>query len=297
MIKSAAGAATYVYDGQGRMLGEYDGSGGVLNETVWLGDLPVAVLTGSGGGAASYYVNPNHLGAPHVITDATGNKVWTWDPLAFGDNAPDQNPSSLGVFNYNLRFPGQYADAESGLNYNMARDYAPGLGRYVQSDPIGLIAGVNTYAYVEGNPVSRTDAFGLMEDNRKSSGGLGGLTNCVLEGKCYPARRGGPREDTECPPASSYSGSRRSQLQEPSGVPPRNSPTNINDIPYSGHAVDQMQNRGIPPSAVEQAIKQGEPLSRAGRNDRIYYYDSLNNITVPVDSTTGTVITVIPGKR
>src|SRR5262249_51589048 len=94
------------------------------------------------------------------ITDATGNQVWTWDHLAFGDNAPNQNPSSLGVFNYNARFPGQYADAESGLNYNMARDYNPTTGRYVQSDPLGLVAGVNTYGYVNGNPLGYTDPTG-----------------------------------------------------------------------------------------------------------------------------------------
>jgi RHS repeat-associated protein len=50
------------------------------------------------------------------------------------DNAPNQNPSGLGVFTYNLRFPGQYYDAETGLNYNGARDYNPVLGRYIESD-------------------------------------------------------------------------------------------------------------------------------------------------------------------
>lgn len=62
---------------------------------------------------------------------------------------------------FNLRFPGQYYDQETGLFYNYFRDYDPQTGRYIESDPIGLRAGINTYGYVGGNPVNWVDPYGL----------------------------------------------------------------------------------------------------------------------------------------
>jgi len=59
-----------------------------------------------------------------------------------------------------LRFPGQYYQAETGLFYNMARDYDPPSGRYIESDPIGLYGGVNTYSYAQSNPISNADPDG-----------------------------------------------------------------------------------------------------------------------------------------
>jgi RHS repeat-associated protein len=59
--------------------------------------------------------------------------------------------------------PGQYYDQQTNLSYNYYRDYDPQTGRYIQSDPIGLGSGINTYGYVGGNPVWAYDKFGLAK--------------------------------------------------------------------------------------------------------------------------------------
>jgi len=104
------------------------------------------------------------LNTPRLITDSNGNAVWQWDNTdPFGDNIPNQSPNGTGnQFVFNLRFPGQYYDVETGLFQNGYRDYDPATGRYPESDPIGLQGGsFSTYAYVGGNPISYIDPTGL----------------------------------------------------------------------------------------------------------------------------------------
>jgi RHS repeat-associated protein len=107
-------------------------------------------------------VYADQIGAPRLVTNTSNQAVWRWDQAdPFGIAAPDQNPSGLGTFAYNLRLPGQYFDAETNLHYNYFRDYDPGIGRYVQSDPIGLKGGINSYLYVRASPSMWRDRRGL----------------------------------------------------------------------------------------------------------------------------------------
>jgi RHS repeat-associated protein len=187
-----------MYDEQGRLVGEYDSSGKLIQETVWMNDLPIATIrpkganastplgiTGTGAATANnlgtntaanpvnvdfFYVHPDHLGTPRVVTKPADNKkVWEWQSQPFGEGAANENPQNLtgaaltaGQFRYNLRFPGQVYDAETAKHYNYFRDYDPSLGRYVESDPIGLRGGINTFGYVRGTPISLSDPEGLV---------------------------------------------------------------------------------------------------------------------------------------
>ena len=114
-----------------------------------------------GGSVGVYYIHADQVNTARVITNAAGTKVWEADADPFGANLPNENPAGHGTFVYNPRFPGQYYDRETGLHYNYHRDYDPQTGRYIQSDPIGLAGGINTYAYVEGDPLSFSDPYGL----------------------------------------------------------------------------------------------------------------------------------------
>lgn len=162
----SGGNIRFVYDEQGHLIGEYDANGVLIQETIWLDDTPVAVVTPkTGGGININYVHVDNLGSPRVISDATGKALWRWDSDAFGVGAPNEDPDGDTIkFTYNLRFPGQYYDKETGLHYNYFRDYDPKLGRYTQSDPIGLSGGFNPYGYVGNQPFSMSDEFGLKPD-------------------------------------------------------------------------------------------------------------------------------------
>ena len=73
--------------------------------------------------AATYYVYPDHLDTPRIVTDTLNNLRWRWLADPFGVSLPENNPSGLGALTLNLRFPGQYFDVETALHYN----YFPGL--------------------------------------------------------------------------------------------------------------------------------------------------------------------------
>ena len=165
MIKTSGGAAgtiLYWYDEAGHLIGEYSSIGTLVEETVWLGDIPVATLRRSGATVAVYYVHADQLNTPRQVTRPSDNKqMWTWFSDPFGTTAANSNPAGAGAFAYNLRFPGQIFDGQVGLHQNHFRDFDPAIGRYTKSDPIGLMGGANTYAYANGDPISFIDFLGL----------------------------------------------------------------------------------------------------------------------------------------
>jgi RHS repeat-associated protein len=168
------------------LLGEYDNggaSGRGRTEYIWLptegGGLPVPV--GMLRGGRFYAIHSDHLATPRLVTDDAGKPVWQWPYSAFGDNKPTgvlaatANPrqavtnvpvllkATRPAQELELRYPGQYHDAETGTFYNTLRDSMdPAMGRYRQGDPIGMEGGLNRFVYVEGNALVFVDPTGLQ---------------------------------------------------------------------------------------------------------------------------------------
>jgi RHS repeat-associated protein len=174
--KTVAGVTTLLmYDEAGHLLGEYSSTGALIQETVWMDDTPVATLRPNGSAVTIYYVHTDHLNAPRVVTQSSSDNSprWLW-----GGNAANQNPIGLGTFVYNLRYPGQYFQAETGLSYNYFRDYDGVTGRYIEPDPMGQFFYLNIsntpgtslrhrgywnklYVYADDNPLMLKDPTGL----------------------------------------------------------------------------------------------------------------------------------------
>ena len=169
------GASIYHYDLSGNLIAETDTEGSLIITYVWADGVPIAQIDvpsssggdgkghgkgkGNNGGTDSsetlVFLMTDYLGTPRIATDGAGNIVWKWDGDAFGSSQP------TGTATINLRFPGQYYDQETGFHYNWHRYYDPSTGRYITSDPIGLEAGINTYAYSLSNPLRYFDTDGL----------------------------------------------------------------------------------------------------------------------------------------
>jgi len=107
-----------------------------------------------------YYIHTDHLGSPLLLTDANQQVVWRATAEAFGKMTP-----SVNQIVFNLRFPGQYEDTETGLNYNNHRTFSPPTGRYLEADPMGQGGSSNAYAYVSNNPIILVDILGLTDLN------------------------------------------------------------------------------------------------------------------------------------
>lgn len=172
-VNSTGPASTvlYAYDAEHHLLGEYTATGVPLREYVWLGDVPVAMLVPAPSntwGFEAYFIHTDHLNAPRVLVDRSGRVRWRWLSDPFGAGLAENNPSGVGAVTFNLRLPGQVFDPETGLHHNFHRDYDPVMGRYIESDPVGLVGGLNTYVYADNAPTRFTDSLGLTTNNKRN---------------------------------------------------------------------------------------------------------------------------------
>lgn len=207
-IKYSTGSAAIAVNqrlngGQWMLLGTYTFNAGTTG-TITLTDKAngtviadaVKLVPTSGGTTQEKirYLHTDHLNTPRLATDAAQQVLWRWDGKAFGDSVP------TGSITVNLRYPGQYFDAETGLHYNMARYYDPKNGRYISSDPIGLAGGLNTYAYVRNNSLRYIDPLGLRDivaviwDRQITDSAVGHVLLAEMNGKIiessFPAPHG-----------------------------------------------------------------------------------------------------------
>ena len=151
--KTVNGTKTYFIYDRHMLIGEYrlnlkDDS---RQEHIYLNGIPIATTTA----LKSYKVYADSFDSPRRLVTEDNTIIWRWDSRPFGETAP------IGLIDFNLRFPGQYFDKETNHHYNINRDYNPVTGRYIESDPIGFDGGLNTFAYVNGNPATSVDLEGL----------------------------------------------------------------------------------------------------------------------------------------
>jgi RHS repeat-associated protein len=161
-LADASGKVTtthYHFNQQDLLIAETHDNGQPLVEYIYLNKQRVASLRYQEAEALIEFVHNDHLGSPMLQTNDEGELIWRNQALPFGQEY------QASITEQGFGFPGQYQDVESGYSYNYFRDYDSSLGRYIQSDPIGLAGGVNTYGYVNGNPVGLFDFYGLDWSN------------------------------------------------------------------------------------------------------------------------------------
>jgi RHS repeat-associated protein len=180
----------FVYDENSQLLSEY---GSNTRDYIWLDNLPVAVVDTAGTTSNVSYVTGDGLSTPRAVSDSNGNTIWQ---LAYqGNPFGEQQPTSTAGFIYNLRSAGEYFDLESGTNYNVMRTRESATDRFLQSDPKGLAAGMNTYAAVANNPLGYVDPLGLVEwqgtmTGGGASAGVGGsFYTLVLDSECVHGKK------------------------------------------------------------------------------------------------------------
>jgi RHS repeat-associated protein len=146
-----------------------------------------------------YFFHNDHLGTPQAMSDLAGRKVWEAEYEPFG-----MATVTTATITNNLRLPGQYYDAETGLHYNYYRDYDSGTGRYLQPDPIGLEGGLNLYPYVLNNPVRFVDPQGLQVPWPEVLPAAEEVLEALIAAAAVATVAEKIKECTECPPCSPY---------------------------------------------------------------------------------------------
>ncbi|MBI5041168.1 MAG: hypothetical protein HZB57_08220 [Gammaproteobacteria bacterium] len=161
-VGSTTTTTWYLWDGD-VLLAEYNGTGTEQKRYAYLPDSYVPTQMKDING--TYDVHSDHLQTPKTLTNQSQAVVWKADYTAYGETVINANPDGdANSITLNQRYPGQYADSETGLYYNYFRDYDPTTGRYVEADPIGLEGGVNVYAYALLNPLAFIDPRGLSSE-------------------------------------------------------------------------------------------------------------------------------------
>jgi len=167
---------TYASSDDVRVFSEHNDSNDGWTNYLWFGDELVGMVRAGN----IYFVHGDHLGRPEAVTNSATNIVWRSNLLPF-----DRVPSLDTIQGLNIGLPGQYYDSESGFWYNINRYYDPRIGKYTQSDPIGLAGGSNTYNYAAANPISKIDPAGLdiaVIENGPTSGNPIGHTAIAITG-------------------------------------------------------------------------------------------------------------------
>ncbi|WP_444894493.1 RHS repeat-associated core domain-containing protein [Microbulbifer sp. TRSA001] len=167
LFKTVDGTTTwFLWDGS-QLIAEFEEDGGTT-KLIQRYDFfpgaysPLQVADTNG----TYAVYSDHLDTPRLLINDDEKIIWRSSRTVFGETTVENDvDGDSQTVEFNNRFPGQYYDGESGLHYNYYRDYDPIIGRYIQSDPIGLSGGLNTYEYVGSNPLMYIDLLGLDKCN------------------------------------------------------------------------------------------------------------------------------------
>jgi len=160
--KEVNGERTYFFYNESGLVGEYHEDGTLIKEYQYTPDstwMTNPLFLRSDG--QFYFYQTDHSGTPKRLVATSGQVVWEARSEAFGNTE-----EAVAALANNLRFPGQYFDAETGFYHNYFRDYDPELGRYIQEDPVGLSGGINMYVYASSNPISNYDPLGLTFKNQ-----------------------------------------------------------------------------------------------------------------------------------